>query len=125
MMFNYQVYTNDELYEMDMKSLDNLIKQYKEWIIQLDNILYTDKLNKETYGMTNKQRNKFAQDLADERYNIVNYRDHAESIYRERKLQGTRMSPKVLAFGAYTDVHTPKVKPGAKGHFSAIRGITL
>ena len=111
---------------LSLHELEKEIKSVKQQINELDVILYSSNIEAKLALMKKREANRYVNGLTDSRYELVEYRDRLESEYRQKRLDRVEdFNTGVLKFGAYTDVHTPKFKPSGKGHFSAIRGITL
>lgn len=120
-MIDYECIAN-----LSIEELENELKSVKNQIREVDKILYGPDFEKQLTYMTRREANKFTDELTDKRYRLVIYRDELEGAYRKKKLaQNKDFNKSILKFGAYTDVHTPKIKPSGKGHFSAIKGISL
>lgn len=120
-MVDYECIVN-----LSIEELESELKSVKNQIKDVDKILYGPDFEKQLAYMTRRESNKFTNELTDKRYRLVKYRDEIEHTYRKKKLeQNKNFNQSVLKFGAYTDVHTPKIKPSGKGYFSAIKGISL
>lgn len=106
--------------------LNHRIKELDSGISHIDSIIYGDKHSEYTKGKSAKWVDSEMQRLADSRYSNVRERQKLYSELRRRKLNASKeFNQKALNFGVYTDIHTPKIVPSAKGRMSAIRGISL
>ena len=112
--------------EMTVAELEQELKSIKSRIVEIDYELYDENFDDKISKMKYREATRYINDLTDERYRLKGRQDVLASEIRRKRLSRLEsFNSDVLNFGAYTDVHTPKIKPGAKGHFSAIRGITL
>lgn len=124
-MEKYYKLSKDDLKNLPLLELEELLKTVRTNVNNIDNILYTDRLNKETFGMNHYEKERYIENMLKDRDKTVKFRNKVDSAYRTKKLEGTSISKKALNFGVYNDIHTPNFKPSAKGHFAAIRGICL
>lgn len=112
--------------KMSIEDIEKEFKEVKSRLVEIDYELYDENFDDKISKMKYREASRLINELTDERYRLKSRQGALASELRRRRLNGLQdFNSDVLTFGAYTDVHTPTFKPGAKGHFSALRGITL
>lgn len=115
--------------EKESTSLEKLELRYKELnkhINELDYILYGEGYKDFISGESDKWQSESIQELSDLRYSYAVERGKICDKIRKLKLSKYNyVNKRVMSFGCFNDLHTPKPTPSAKNHLSAIRGISL